>query len=124
VVNVTPTPSPTGTLLRLGPGRGARRELVAAGAALLDVGGESTRPGAEPVGGRRRAAARPAGGGGLAADGAVPVSIDTSKALVAGAALRAGATIVNDVTAGLADPDLLGVVADAGAALVVSAHAR
>ena len=54
---------------------------------------------------------------------AVPVSIDTTKAAVAAAALEAGATIVNDVSAGRADPDMLGVVADAGAGLRRDAHA-
>jgi dihydropteroate synthase len=120
VVNVTPDSFSDGGRF-LDPRRAIAhgRELVAAGADLLDVGGESTRPGADPVALdeelRRVLPVVEA----LAADGAVPVSIDTSKAAVAEAALQAGATIVNDVTAGLADPELLGVVADAGAALVV-----
>ena len=91
--------------------------LVDAGADLLDVGGESTRPGADPVTDaeeRRRVVPVIAG---LAAAG-VPVSIDTTKAGVAAAALDAGATIVNDVSAGLVDPDLLPVVAAAGAGYV------
>jgi dihydropteroate synthase len=120
VVNVTPDSFSDGGRF-LDPQRAIAhgRELVAAGADLLDVGGESTRPGADPVALdeelRRVLPVVEA----LAADGTVPVSIDTSKAAVAAAALQAGAAIVNDVTAGLADPDLLGVVADAGAALVV-----
>jgi dihydropteroate synthase len=95
------------------------RELVAAGAGLLDIGGESTRPGADPVPAAEELRRVIPVVEALAADGAVPISIDTSKAVVAEAALRAGATIVNDVTAGRADPDLFAVVADAGAALVV-----
>ena len=98
--------------------------LVAAGADLLDVGGESTRPGAEPV---DEAEELPPGAPGRRAASpprpACPVSIDTSKAAVAAAALEAGATIVNDVSAGRADPDMLGVVADAGAGLRRDAHA-
>jgi dihydropteroate synthase len=120
VVNVTPDSfSDGGRYLETDQAVAHGRELVAAGADLLDIGGESTRPGADPVALdeelRRVIPVVEA----LAADGAVPVSIDTSKAAVAAAALRAGATIVNDVTAGLADPDLLGVVADAGAGLVL-----
>jgi dihydropteroate synthase len=120
VVNVTPDSfSDGGRFLDTARAVAHGRELVAAGADVIDVGGESTRPGAEPVAPdeelRRVVPVVEA----LAADGAAPVSIDTTKAVVAAAALRAGATIVNDVTAGLGDPDLLGVVADAGAALVV-----
>jgi dihydropteroate synthase len=92
--------------------------LVAAGADVLDVGGESTRPGAEPVAEteeRRRVLPVVSR---LAATAGVPVSVDTRKATVAAAALEAGATIVNDVAAG-ADPDMFRVVIDAGAGLVV-----
>ena len=62
--------------------------------------------------------------GGSPREAGVPVSVDTTKAVVAAAALDAGATIVNDVSAGRADPDMLGVVADAGAGLRRDAHAR
>lgn len=120
VVNVTPDSfSDGGRFLDPQLAIAHGRELVAAGADLLDIGGESTRPGAEPVASdeelRRVLPVVEA----LASDGEVPISIDTSKAVVADAALRAGATIVNDVTAGRGDPDLLGVVAGAGAGLVV-----
>ena len=91
---------------------------MAAGADVLDVGGESTRPGAEPVDeAEERRRVLPVVRR-LAADAGVPVSIDTRKATVAAAALEAGATIVNDVAAG-ADPDMFRVVVDAGAGLVV-----
>jgi dihydropteroate synthase len=94
-------------------------ELAAEGADLLDVGGESTRPGAayveEAVELRRVLPVVE----GLAAATEVPISIDTRKAAVAGAALAAGATMVNDVSAGRDDPDLLGVAAGAGAAVVL-----
>ena len=89
-------------------------ELAAQGAAILDVGGASTRPGAEPVPVRRRAAARRPRGG--AAGGAGQrVSIDTTKHEVAAAALDAGATLVNDVSAFRFAPEIAGLVADAGA---------
>jgi dihydropteroate synthase len=120
VVNVTPDSfSDGGDFLAHDRAIEHGRALIAAGAAIVDIGGESTRPGAEPVALdeelRRVLPVVEA----LAGDGAVPVSIDTSKAAVAAAALLAGATIVNDVTAGLGDPDLFGIVADADAALVV-----
>ena len=93
--------------------------LEAAGADLLDVGGASTRPGARPVDPaeeRRRIAPVVAG---LVAAARVPVSIDTTRAEIARVALDAGARVVNDVSAGRADPDLLGVVAARGAGIVL-----
>jgi dihydropteroate synthase len=94
------------------------RELVGEGADLLDVGGESTRPGAAAVGAEeelRRVAPVVAA---LARDGA-EVSIDTSKAIVAAAALDAGAAMVNDVTALRSDPELAAVCAEAGCEVVL-----
>ena len=89
-------------------------ELVDAGAGVLDIGGESTRPGAAPVElGEELDRVIPVIEG-LKPRVAVPISIDTTKAEVARAAIAAGATIVNDVSAGEADTDMLGVVADAG----------
>jgi dihydropteroate synthase len=93
--------------------------LVAAGADLLDVGGESTRPGAEPVPAEVEAARVLPVVERLAAEAGVPVSVDTAKGDVARAALAAGATVVNDVTAGRHDPEILGVAATAGAGYVV-----
>ena len=83
------------------------------GAAIVDVGGESTRPGSDGVAARRGAAARRARCS-RRSPGA-PVSIDTAKAEVARRALELGAELVNDVTALRGDPELAGVVADAGA---------
>ena len=86
--------------------------MLAEGAALVDIGGESTRPGADAVTVEeelRRVAPVLEGLAGL------PVSIDTTKAEVARLALELGAALVNDVTALRGDPELAGVVADAGA---------
>src|SRR3954469_19113919 len=86
-------------------------ELVAEGADILDVGGESTRPYAEPVGEAeelRRVVPVLERIGELGA----ALSIDTSKRSVAEAALDAGAVLVNDVTAFRGDPELAGLVAD------------
>jgi len=119
VVNVTPDSfSDGGRYLDAAAAIAHGRALADAGAAIVDVGGESTRPGADPVHAdeelRRVAPVVRA----LSADGRVIVSIDTTKARVAAAAVEAGARIVNDVSGGLADPDMVRVVADAGAAYV------
>jgi dihydropteroate synthase len=98
------------------------KAMVEAGADIIDVGGESTRPGARPVDAStetRRilpAVERLAGLG-------VPISVDTSKAEVAAAAIRAGAAIINDVTALRGDPDMGRVCAD-GAVGVILMHMR
>jgi dihydropteroate synthase len=90
------------------------RRLAAEGAGLLDVGGESSRPGAEPVSAEEELRRALPVVEGLVATGE-RVSIDTTKASVAQAALAAGATIVNDVSAFRSEPELAGLVADAGA---------
>jgi dihydropteroate synthase len=89
-------------------------ELAAAGADILDVGGASTRPGAEPVPAEEELRRAIPVVERLAAEGQ-RVSIDTSHLDVARAALGAGASIVNDVTAFRGAPDLAGLVADSGA---------
>lgn len=93
--------------------------LAAAGADILDVGGESTRPGADPVSEPEELRRVVPVVRGLAARAGVPVSVDTTKAAVAEAALAAGASIVNDISALRLDPRLGEVVARAGAALVI-----
>jgi dihydropteroate synthase len=112
VVNVTPDSfSDGGANLAADAAVAAGRRMLADGAALVDVGGESTRPGA----------------GGVTADdelrrvvpvleslAGAPVSIDTSKAAVAARAIELGALLVNDVTALRGDPRLAEVVAEAG----------
>jgi dihydropteroate synthase len=114
VVNVTPDSFSDGGLF-LEPGAAIEhgRRLAEEGAAILDVGGESTRPGADPVPEDeelRRVLPVVEGLAGLEAR----ISIDTSKLGVARAALDGGATIVNDVTAFRSEPELAGLVAGAG----------
>src|SRR3954470_7134139 len=118
IVNVTPDSfSDGGLFLDADAAVEHGRRLAGEGAAILDIGGESTRPGSDPVPEdeelRRvlpvveRLAANRAAGGAL-------ISIDTTKSGVARAALDAGAVIVNDVSALRFDPELAGVVAGAG----------
>lgn len=120
VVNVTPNSFSDGGRY-LDPGAAAEHglELAAAGADVLDVGGESTRPGAEPVEAGEEARRVVPVIRRLAAEAGVPVSVDTTKAVVAAAALEAGASIVNDVSAGRFDEAMLPLVANAGAGYVV-----
>jgi dihydropteroate synthase len=114
VVNVTPDSfSDGGAWLAPDAAIAHGRDLVAQGAAILDVGGESTRPGADPVSaGEELRRVLPVLEG-LAGTGA-RLSIDTSKARVAAAALDAGASIVNDVTALRGDPEMAALVAERG----------
>jgi len=118
VLNVTPDSFSDGGLY-VGAEAAVRRglEMLAEGADLVDVGGESTRPGAEPVPAAAELDRVLPVVRALAAAGAV-VSLDTAKAEVAAAALEAGAAVVNDVTA-LGDPEMAGVVARSGAGVVL-----
>jgi dihydropteroate synthase len=93
--------------------------LVAEGADIIDVGGESTRPGAEPVNGTEELARVVPVIERIRARSDVLISIDTSKARVAEAALEAGADIVNDITALAGDPDMPRVARDSGAGVVL-----
>ncbi len=115
VINVTPDSfSDGGVHLRVQPAVTAAWGMLDCGAAIVDVGGESTRPGSEGVSVEDELArVEPV----LEDLGGAPVSIDTSKAAVARRALELGAELVNDVTALRADPELGGVVADGGAYL-------
>jgi dihydropteroate synthase len=118
VVNVTPDSfSDGGRWLEPEAAVAHGRELLADGADILDIGGESTRPGAtRPLVTEELGRVIPVITA-LAAEGAV-VSVDTMRAEVAEAAVAAGATIVNDVSGGLADPRILDVVAATGATYV------
>jgi dihydropteroate synthase len=116
VVNVTPDSfSDGGVHLDPDVAAAAARRMVAEGAAIVDVGGESTRPGSEGVSLdeelRRVVPVLER------LEGEVPVSIDTAKAEVARRALELGAELVNDVTALRSDPRLAGIVAESGAYL-------
>jgi dihydropteroate synthase len=115
VVNVTPDSfSDGGLFLRPDAAVTEARGLIAEGAAIVDVGGESTRPGSEGVSLEEELArVEPV----LARLADVAVSIDTSKAEVARRALELGACMVNDITALRGEPELAGVVADADAYL-------
>jgi len=111
VVNVTPDSfSDGGAWLDPLAAIAHGRELVAQGAQILDVGGESTRPGADPVAEAEELRRVLPVLAGLAGAGA-RLSVDTSKAAVAAAAIDAGATIVNDVTALRGDPQMAALVA-------------
>jgi dihydropteroate synthase len=94
-------------------------QMMADGADVLDIGGESTRPGAEPVDADEELSRVLPVVAALAAEGRVPVSIDTYKAVVAKEAIARGATIVNDISGLQYDDDLAGVVAASGAAVVL-----
>jgi dihydropteroate synthase len=114
VLNVTPDSfSDGGRYANVGAAVAHGIALHRAGADLVDIGGESTRPGAERVDGPTETARVLPVIKELAAAG-VPLSIDTTRAEVAAAALAAGAVVVNDVSGGLADPGMAAVVADAG----------
>jgi dihydropteroate synthase len=119
ILNVTPDSFADGGL-RLDPQRAidAGLQMIADGADILDVGGESTRPGAEPLpAGEELRRVLPVVEG-LAGAG-VPISIDTYKAAVAREAIARGASIVNDVSGLQFDPGLAGVVAETRAAVVL-----
>ncbi len=119
ILNVTPDSFSGDGVTDVAAAVARAEQFVRDGADIIDVGGESTRPGAafvpEDV---ERARVEPVIRA-LAARLAVPLSVDTSRAPVAAAALAAGATIVNDVWALHRDPALAGVVARSGAALVL-----
>ena len=123
IVNVTPDSFSDGGE-RADPGRAIADALrmVEQGADILDIGGESTRPGAPPVSEAEELARVVPVLEGLRGRVAVPLSIDTYKAAVAARAVALGATIVNDVTAFAGDPDMAGVVARTGAAAVLMHH--
>ena len=120
VLNLTPDSfSDGGSTPDLAAQLARARSMVEAGAGIIDVGGESTRPGAAEVSAdeeiRRTLPFLQA----FVPDSPVPVSIDTRKVAVAAAALEAGAEIVNDVSGLLFDPEMAGLVARTGAGLVL-----
>jgi dihydropteroate synthase len=120
IVNVTPD-SFYPSSRRSGPGAAAEAALAmeAEGAAIVDVGGESTRPGSEAVGEDEELERVVPAIEAIRSRSSVPISVDTRNAVVASAALAAGADIVNDVSALGHDPAMARVVAESGAAVVL-----
>ncbi|MDB5449981.1 MAG: folP [Phenylobacterium sp.] len=120
VVNVTPDSFSDGGLhLDLPSALAQARRLIADGADMLDVGGESTRPGAEPVPEAQEIARVAPLIRALRAESAIPISVDTMKPAVARAAVQAGATMWNDVSALRHAPDSLDAAADLGCDVVL-----
>jgi dihydropteroate synthase len=124
IVNTTPDSFSDGGEF-LAPERAVEHglRLAAEGAEILDVGGESTRPGAAVVPLARELERVLPVVRALARETRAAISIDTTKSEVARAALAEGATLVNDVSAGRADPHMLALVAERGAGLILM-HAR
>jgi dihydropteroate synthase len=120
IINVTPDSFADGGV-RFDPNRAIEDglQMIEDGADLLDIGGESTRPGAQPLPAAEELRRVLPVVERLAAGGRVPVSIDTYKAAVASEAVARGAAIVNDVGGLRFDPDMAQVVADTGAAVVL-----
>lgn len=126
ILNVTPDSFSDGGL-HLDPAHAAARAIEAAaqGTDMLDIGGESTRPGAVAVGGREQIErVVPAIHAIRAAGVRVPISVDTTRADVASAALDAGANAVNDQSAGRDEEAMLPLVASRGAGLILMHRLR
>jgi len=120
IVNVTPDSfSDGGHYIEVDAAIAHGEALVAAGAQLVDVGGESTRPGAERVAAREEQRRVLPVIEGLA-DRGIPVSVDTMNASTALAAAELGALVINDVSAGLADPGMARVAAETGLHYIAS----
>jgi len=120
VLNVTPDSfSDGGRFADPGAAAAHAAEMIAAGAAVIDVGGESTRPGAPRVDEAEQVRRVVPAIERVARLGGAVVSIDTTRAAVARAALDAGATLLNDVSGGVDDPAMLPLAAAAGAPIVL-----
>lgn len=120
ILNVTPDSFSDGGLWTTPPAAADRaRQMLAEGAALIDVGGESTRPGSLPVSEQEQIARVVPVIREIVNAGPAIISIDTTRAAVAEAALNAGATLVNDISAGRDDPALLPLVARRGVPVVL-----
>jgi dihydropteroate synthase len=120
IVNLTPDSfSEGGRVLDARDSFARAMGLVEQGAAVLDLGGESSRPGATPITLEEELRRVVPFVETLASQAAVPISIDTTKAQVAAQALRAGAVIINDISAMSAEPEMAGVAAASGAGVVL-----
>jgi dihydropteroate synthase len=120
VLNVTPDSfSDGGHFLDVGTAVHRGREMIDEGADFIDIGGESSRPGSEPVGAEEETRRILPVIEQLAAGGSVPVSVDTCKSEVARRALDAGAVVVNDITGLRSDPAMADVIARHHATAVI-----
>jgi len=120
ILNVTPDSfSDGGRLVDAAAAVDAALAMIAAGAGMVDVGGESTRPGARPVDVAEEAARVVPVVRALRAQTDVPISVDTTKPAVARAAVDAGASLINDISGLRHDSGIAGVAAETGAALVL-----
>lgn len=120
ILNVTPDSfSDGGRYFSLDAALARARQLIADGADILDIGGESSRPFSEPVSEAEELRRVIPVIEHLAENLDVPISIDTTKASVAKRALNAGAAMINDISAFRFDPDMAGVAADTGAPVVL-----
>ena len=120
ILNVTPDSfSDGGQFLDHDAAIGQARRLVADGAHIIDVGGESTRPGAERIGAAEELRRILPVVRALATDG-IRVSVDTMNAETAQATVEAGAEFINDVSGGLADPAMVAITAATGAPYILS----
>jgi len=120
ILNVTPDSFSDGGLYSTTGGALAHaREMASSGADIIDIGGESTRPGAEPVSAEEELRRIIPVIKQLSTELPVPISVDTYKASVAEKALAAGASIVNDISGLRFSPDMAKIVANYGAALVI-----
>lgn len=113
ILNVTPDSFSGDGVMGVDAARARAQALLAGGADMLDIGGESTRPGAHPVPLEEELARVLPVVEALVTETDAPISVDTTKAEVASRALRAGAAMINDVSALQADPTMASVVADA-----------
>jgi len=120
IINVTPDSfSDGGKYVNVNAAVAKGLELVQQGADILDIGGESTRPGAETVPLEEELRRVVPVVAGLARQTAAPLSVDTSKAEVARASLAAGARIINDVTALAGDPEMMEVARESKAGVIL-----
>lgn len=122
ILNVTPDSfSDGGQYMEVEQAVGHARRLIAEGADILDIGGESIRPGSEPVSAEEELARVLPVLRALQREGCpVPISIDTYKGIVAEEALKAGASIINDIWGGRKDPYLLKVAAEHKAPVILT----
>ena len=123
ILNVTPDSfSDGGRHTTLDAAEAQVMRMLAEGAGILDIGGESTRPGAAPVSAAEELVRIVPVIRQLSARMEAPISVDTMKASVARAAVEAGAVIINDVTGMTGDPDMAAAVAETGAAIIITYH--